>query len=125
MIKTADNRRIAEKDSHCAHWQIGKALPTVDLKFRLPPRFTESESDLDRWSILELTDGTPLSVITVDIDSGEVHEAEPWQRNSRNDGGILLRALLSVDPNLHVFALCVLSNSSDRAFEQSVFLRAL
>ena len=67
------------------------ALPTVDrLVKRLPPRATKLEPDLDRRSILKLTDGVPLSIIVVNIDSSEIHETETWQWNSTDDGGVFL-----------------------------------
>ena len=62
-------------------------------KLSLPPRAIELDSDLNRRSILEFANGTPLSVIILntgprEIDPSEVHEAETWQRHSANDGGI-------------------------------------
>ena len=94
-------------------------------KFCLPPRRTELDSDLDRGSILELTDGTPLAVITVNVDPSEVHEAETRQRNGRNDSGIRLRALSPVDRNVHAVVLGVLRNCGDRALELRCVLHIL
>ena len=71
-------------------WQIGMALSTMDqfLKPHLPLQIFEQDSDLDYRCILKLTNGTPLAVISVDIDSIEIKEAEMWQRNGRDDGRI-------------------------------------
>jgi len=67
-------------NSHRARWSIGIALSTMDWlrKCQLPPRTTEQDSDLDRRSILEFTNCTPLCVVGVNVDSSEVHEAETW-----------------------------------------------
>ena len=94
------------------------------LKFRLPPRSSESDPNLDRRSVLELTDSAPLPVIAVNIDSSEIHEAETRQWNSRNDGGIQLRTWSPVDRNAHAL-VGVLGDGGDRALEQSVCLRTL
>ena len=114
-------------NSHRAQRQIGKALSTMDRpwKFRLPPRTIELESDLGRRSILKFTNGTRLCVVGVDVNSIEIHEAETWQRNGRNDGGILLGTLSPVDRNPHVIVLGILGNSGDWALELSGCLRAL
>ena len=51
---------------------------------RLPPRGAKLESDLGRWYILELTDGTPPSVIVVDIISSsqrQVVQSKPRTRS--------------------------------------------
>ena len=87
-----------------------------------PPRFTKLDSNLDRWSILEFTNGTPLGIIVIDIDSIKVHEAEARQWNSRNDGGVFLRGLNPIDRDPHKFLLGIAGNSSDRTLEQGIFL---
>ena len=91
-----------------------------------PPRRTELDADLDRRSILEFTNGTPLGIITVNVDSNEVHDAETWQRNGRDNGGIFLRTWSPIDRNLQALAvLGVIGNSSDRAVELGSLLRTL
>jgi len=96
-LEITNSHKIVD-NSHRAQWKIGVALSATDRfrKFRLPPCTTGLEPDLDRRSILELTNGTPLGVVTVNTDSIEVHEAETWQGNSRNDGGIWLRTLIEI-----------------------------
>ena len=96
-------------------------------KCRSPPRRIELDSDLDRRSVLELTNGTPLGVITVNVDSSEVYEAETWQRNGRDNGGVFLRAWNLIDRNLQAVALRfgAMGNSSDRASEFGSLSRTL
>ena len=84
------------------------------LNFRLPPGSCELDSDLDRRCILELTNGTPLAVITADIDSSEIQEAETRQGNGGDDGGISFVTYSPVDRNPHAIILGVLGNTSDR-----------
>lgn len=108
------------------------------FKFCLPPRTAKLESDLNRGSVLELSNGTPLGVIAVDVYSSEVHEAETWQRNGRDDGGIRLRAFSPVNRisfflffffgvarNFHAVVLGVLGDSGDWASEPSGVSRVL
>lgn len=78
------------------------ALTAVDRKRKLWPRLTppgtaELNPDLGRWSILEFTNGAPMGIIVVNIDSTEIHEAETLQRDSRNKGRIFLFALNPID----------------------------
>ena len=94
-------------------------------KVRFPPGRIKLDPDLDRRSILERTNGTPLGVIAVDVNPSEVYEAETWQRNGGNDGGIWLRTFSPVDRNVHVFVWDVLGNGSHRASESSSVLSTL
>ena len=89
----------------------------------LPPRDAELDSNFDRWTVLELAYGAPLSVVLVNIDSSEIHDAESRQWNGTDDGRIWLVGLDALDRNIHLLILGIAGNSSDRAVELSLLLR--
>lgn len=90
-------RGIGEQATHTV--QIGRSVKLLPLWIPSSVshhRVLNLVSTFTR-SILKLTNSTPLGIIVIDVGSVKIHEAETWQQDSRDDGGVFLGSLSTFD----------------------------